>query len=127
MMSLGPGARAAISVLLGATSGVLTSLMTNRWNWTLGIAFTVIMVAAAALAWLDKTMTSVPARTTVIQRAHDGSRIQGGHIRARRSATVKEIADHGSAIESSSITATEADVARLADGSTIANRDIVAD
>ncbi|MFK0043227.1 hypothetical protein ACIQU4_03820 [Streptomyces sp. NPDC090741] len=129
MAGIKPGVGAALSVTLSAATGYVTNMVTDEWNWSLGIALGVFVAAAAALAWWDRAHTDTgPRRTTVRQTAEGGSTITGGAITARLGSDVTENAVNRGTIRNSTIEAgNAAQVERKADDSRIEDNQIVTD
>lgn len=129
MATMNAGARAALSVVLGAATGCVTNLVTGQWSWTLGVGLIVLVAATAGLAWWDHAHPSpLPRRTTVKQTSTGGSSIIGGAIAARGGSQVTESAENHSTIRNSTIEAGPgADVERKADDGRIEDNRIGTD
>ncbi|MFE5486591.1 hypothetical protein [Streptomyces sp. NPDC056527] len=128
MATISPGAGAALTVVLGAATGFVTNLVTGEWSWTLGAGLVVLVAAAAALAWWDRTHGATsPRRTKVHQIVTGGSSISGGSITAHNGSEVTETAENSATIERSTIEADGSEVERKVDGGQVKDNRIIAD
>jgi hypothetical protein len=130
MARISPGLTAALSVVLGAAIGLITNVVTGRWNWALAAGLVALVLVAATLAWWDRTHSATPpassGRSKVDQTAAGGT-IKSSEIQARRGADVSETARRQGLIEESSIDANGATVKRRAKKGTISDSHIEAD
>ena len=81
MRTPGPRLLAILAVLVSAAVGVVTNLITNRWNWTLAAVLAVLLAAAAVLA-AQTAGARRGNRTRIRQKATGRSRIDHSEIKA---------------------------------------------
>jgi hypothetical protein len=121
MRKLPAGAVAAVAVILSAVTGVLTNLVTAKFQWSLVVATCTLVAVSAVFAWRSQGL-SQKRTTSVVERAMRGSSIVGGQTMASAGATVKETADKRGKIMGGSITARGGHIDRRASDGTIEDR-----
>jgi hypothetical protein len=114
-----PKLTAALAAPISAATGIVTNLLTDKWQWGVAAALGILVLASALLAVQTAGQSRQKNKTQVSQTALDRSRIRGSHIQASTGSNVSETARNDSTIEASFIKADSADVARVADNGDI--------
>ncbi|MER6132108.1 hypothetical protein [Streptomyces sp. NPDC001815] len=108
MPSPGPKTLAAAAVVVTVATGVVTNLITSRWNWSLGAALIILVLLGVAITvW--NTSGGAPDRTRVTQKASRGGQINGSGVTARNGGEVRQRATGKGEIENSPLTSRGAD------------------
>lgn len=109
---------AAGGVVVSVAAGVVTNLVTDKWNWGLAVLLAGLVACGAVLAGASAVNGADRRRTVVRQRAR-GGRVVNSIIEADSGARVEELASGSGQIIDVHTRASGADVRRVSREGTI--------